>query len=87
MICSMPGASEQPSGGVHCLARGQAHTCDRFCVFEHICGNVWSCQRSGKTHVCDSTCTETVSVDSYTSICRLSKRVVNKRSSHSEASR
>ncbi len=52
-----------------------AHRCTRFCVFEHVCGNVWTCRTSGATHICDSTCDQRIQLDSHQAVCRLSKRV------------
>ena len=45
--------------------------CDSFA---HVMGNVYVCQSSGSTHVCDQNCTQRVALDGHTSVCRLSKR-------------
>ena len=74
------GLLQQPAR-YHCLQTGQEqhHSCTRFCQFEHVVGNVYTCTSSGKTHVCDSTCAERIQLDAYSSVCRLSRRVfVNK---------
>ena len=70
------GLLQQPAR-YHCLQTGreQHHNCTRFCQFEHVVGNVYTCTSSGKTHVCDSTCAERVQLDPYSSVCRLSRRV------------
>lgn len=43
--------------------------------FAHVVGNMFVCQSSGCTHVCDSNCNQRVVCDPHTAICRLSKRV------------
>ena len=75
--CDMA-ASRQPSSRCHNLHLATAvktHQCSRFCNFEHVVGNMFLCKSSGQTHICDSTCQERVQLDSYSSVCRLSKRV------------
>jgi len=70
------GLLQQPAR-YHCLQPGQRqheHKCNRFCQFEHVVGNVYTCTSSGTTHVCDANCAERVQLDAYTSVCRLSKR-------------
>lgn len=68
------GILQQPARA-HCLTQQHEHQCSRFCSFEHVVGNVYACTSSGKTHVCDANCTERVQLDSYSSVCRLSRRV------------
>ena len=53
----------------------ETHTCSRNCEYQHLFANVFTCQTSGQVHVCDQTCNQRVWYDSYSSICRLSKRV------------
>lgn len=52
----------------------EAHTCTRFCRFEHQVGNLYVCVTSGASHICDQTCQQRVFLDGYTSQCRLSGR-------------
>ena len=42
----------------------------------HEFGNVFKCHASGMTHVCDANCNQRLQYDRYSSICRVSKRVV-----------
>ena len=69
------GLLQQPAR-YHCLQTSQQHQhkCNRFCQFEHVVGNVYSCASSGTTHVCDANCAERVQLDAYTGVCRLSKK-------------
>ena len=69
----MPGM-ERADSQCFSLAEEKDHRCSRFCEFSHVCGNVWACRTSGATHICDSTCDQRVQLDSYQSVCRLSKR-------------
>lgn len=64
-----------PAGTINmATALNEQHQCTRLCHFTHVLGNVYTCQTSGSVHVCDATCKQTVRVDPYTSVCRLSKR-------------
>lgn len=42
----------------------------RFCSFKHLFGNLYFCETSGQTHVCDCNCTNRIYYDSSTTICR-----------------
>jgi hypothetical protein len=51
------------------------HKCTRHCNFKHLFGNLFRCDASGKNHVCDKNCTDTIFYDNYNRICRLSKKL------------
>lgn len=57
------------------LAGAGQHQCTRFCCFEPLFGNVFRCQASGITHVCDQGCTERIFLDNHFDICRFSKKL------------
>ena len=55
----------------HQLSTGAGeHLCTRFCCFEPLFGNVFRCQTSGITHVCDQGCSERIFLDNHFDICR-----------------
>ena len=55
----------------HQLSPGAGeHLCTRFCCFEPLFGNVFRCQTSGITHVCDQGCHERIFLDNHFDICR-----------------
>ena len=55
----------------HQLSSGAGeHLCTRFCCFEPLFGNVFQCQTSGITHVCDQGCSERIFLDNHFDICR-----------------
>lgn len=55
----------------HQLSAGAGeHLCTRFCCFEPLFGNVFRCQTSGITHVCDQGCCERIFLDNHFDICR-----------------
>ena len=55
----------------HQLTAGAGeHLCTRFCCFEPLFGNVFRCQTSGITHVCDQGCSERIFLDNHFDICR-----------------
>lgn len=75
--CGVPGPLQQ-SAQFHNLQTATCkgpHQCSRFCIFQHVFGNVFTCTSSNKTHICDSNCEERIQLDPHTSVCRLSKRV------------
>ncbi|KAL3134803.1 hypothetical protein ABBQ32_007786 [Trebouxia sp. C0010 RCD-2024] len=60
----------------HQLSPGAGeHLCTRFCCFEPVFGNVFRCQTSGITHVCDQGCSERIFLDNHFDICRFSKKL------------
>ena len=75
--CGLSGPLQQPARchNLQAATCSKGHECTRFCSFEHVLANVFTCKTSGKTHICDSTCEERIQLDSHTSVCRLSKRV------------
>ena len=52
------------------LAGAGQHQCTRFCCFEPLFGNVFRCQASDITHICDQGCTERIFLDNHYDICR-----------------
>jgi len=72
------------SSSVHCNSSAQSvqlqqhqlsagaghHQCTRFCCFEPLFGNVFKCQTSGLTHICDQGCNERIFLDNHFDICR-----------------
>jgi hypothetical protein len=53
----------------------EQHQCTRNCSYKNEFANVFFCETSGQVHICDSTCTQKVWRDQYSTICRLSKRI------------
>lgn len=69
----------------HQLSAGAGHhQCTRFCCFEPLFGNVFKCQTSGLTHICDQGCSERIFLDNHFDICRFSKKLFPTHT-HSEA--
>lgn len=51
------------------------HVCSTHCQIEHCFGNLYRCQSTGISHVCDFNCNQRLFYDNYSSICRLSRKI------------
>mmetsp|Transcript_407 Transcript_407/g.1204 ORF Transcript_407/g.1204 Transcript_407/m.1204 type:complete len:147 (+) Transcript_407:251-691(+) len=70
-------ASSMPYQQAESSSAQAQHDCTRFCTFTHEFGNVFRCQTSGTTHICDQNCQQRVQVDAHSSVCRLSRKTFN----------
>ncbi|CAL5204175.1 unnamed protein product [Lathyrus oleraceus] len=51
------------------------HKCDWKCKNEHVCGNMYRCNLTGLTHICDKNCNQRILYDNHSSRCRASGQI------------
>ncbi|KAF6156778.1 hypothetical protein GIB67_033247 [Kingdonia uniflora] len=51
------------------------HKCDSKCENENVCGNMYRCNLTGITHICDKNCNQRILYDNHSSLCRVSGQV------------